>query len=64
MRSSLCAKETVALEVARPQIRPVSCGGNRPLLTTPNRKKVSAISTSGVSAKASLWRSEKSSARL
>ena len=64
MRCSLWPNETVALEVARPQIRPVSCAGNRPLLTIPNRKKVATISTSGVSANASAWRSENASARL
>ena len=39
-RSSRCrlsSNDTVALDVARPQIRPVSCCGNSPVLTTVNR---------------------------
>ncbi len=59
-RLTMSSKETVALELARPQIRPVSCGGNAPFFTAPNRKMVAAISSNGVNDSSSAWRSEKS----
>ncbi len=60
-RLTMSSNETVALEFARPQIRPVSWGGNAPFLTAPNRNTVAPISSSGVSDSSSAWRSEKSS---
>jgi hypothetical protein len=62
-RCAMSANDTVALELARPQIRPVSCGGNEPFSTAPTRNTVATISSSGVIASSSAWRSEKSSAR-
>ncbi len=56
----MSSKDTVALELARPQIRPVSWAGNEPFLTAPPSITVATISRIGVSDSSRAWRSEKS----
>ena len=63
-RPIICSKLTVVLELARPQIRPVSWAGKAPFLTAPISITVATISTSGVSASSQARRSEKSSRRV